>query len=66
MKDKCPKCNSDRIRNIGYLSIKCIKCDNCGYDECKQYDVYPEEKNSQKQKGKFTPYKAGGPRRNKK
>ena len=68
MKNKklCPKCNSSNTRMVGYLSIKCIKCDDCGFDESKLYDVYPGEKKSQKEKGRFTPYKAGGFGRGKK
>lgn len=45
---------------IDYLSVKCIKCSNCGYDGSKEYDVYPEENISQKEKGRYTVYKAGG------
>ena len=41
---KCPKCKSENIKRVDYLSIKCVKCDDCGFDESKQYDVYPEEK----------------------
>ena len=63
---KCPNCNSENTRIIGYLSIKGVKCNDCGYDETKQYEVYPEEKKSQKEKGRFTPYKSGGSKRSKK
>ncbi len=66
MKNICPKCKSGNVKMIDYFSVKCIKCYNCGYDETKQYDVYPEEKTSQKEKGRYTPYKAGGSRRGKK
>ena len=37
-----------------------IKCNNCGFDERVVYDVYPEQKTSQKAKGNYSPYKAGG------
>ena len=63
---KCPKCNSSKVKTVEYLGVKCIKCDNCGYNESQQYEVYPEEKTSQKAKGRYTPYKAGGSRRAKK
>ncbi len=63
MKTKCPKCKSSNIKIIDYLEVKCIICNNCGFDEGKEYEVYPEEKTSQKEKGRFTPYKAGGFRR---
>ena len=59
----CPKCNSSNIKIIDYMGVKCIKCSNCGYDESKQYEIYAEEKKSQKEKGRYAPYKAGGFRR---
>ena len=62
MKNKkiCPKCKSNNIKIINYMDIKCVICSKCGYDESKQYDVFPEEKKSQKVKGRYTPYKVGG------
>ena len=56
----CPKCKSGNVKIIDYLGVKCIVCNDCEFDESKQYDVYPEENRSQKEKGRFTPYKAGG------
>ena len=61
----CPNCKSDDVKIISYIGIKCVVCNNCGFDESRQYDVYPEEKKSQKEKGKYTPYKAGGFKRTK-
>jgi len=63
IKKKCPKCMSSSIKIINYMGIKCVVCDNCGYDGSKQYDVFPEEKKSQKAKGRYTPYKSGGSKR---
>ena len=60
IKKKCPKCASSKIKIIDYMGIKCVVCKNCGFDESKQYDVFPGEKKSQKAKGKYTPYKVGG------
>ena len=65
IKKRCPKCNSDKIKIIKYMNINCIVCSNCGFDESSQYEVYPEEKKSQKAKGKYNVYKAGGPKRTK-
>jgi len=62
-KNTCPKCNSENIRIIDYLGIKCIICKNCNYDETALYEVYPEQKKSAKEKASYTPYKTGGPRR---
>ena len=68
MKNKkaCPQCNSNNIKKINYLGVNCIVCKDCGFDETKQYEVYPDEKVSQKAKGRYTPYKAGGFKRTKK
>ena len=60
IKSKCPKCRSSNIKLISYMDIKCVVCKDCGFDESEKYDVYPEEKISQKAKGRYTPYKAGG------
>ena len=61
----CPKCKSPNVRIEEYQGIDCIVCNDCDYDESQQYEVYPEHKTSQKAKGKFTPYKAGGNKRTK-
>lgn len=62
-KKSCPKCYSDNIKTVDYLGIKCIICENCGFDQTRQYEVYPEQKTSQKEKARHSPYKAGGPQR---
>lgn len=59
----CPRCRSANIRIVDYLGMSCIICNDCNYDERQQYDLYPEEKTSQREKGRFTPYKVGGGRR---
>ena len=67
MKGKnCPKCNSGNIKLVDYLGVKCVICKNCGFDETSQFEVYPEQKTSQKEKARHTPYKAGGSRRSQK
>ncbi len=60
IKNKCPKCKLDKINIIDYMGVKCIICSNCGFDETERYEVFPEEKKSQKAKGRYTPYKSGG------
>lgn len=64
-KKSCPKCKSDKIKIVSYMGIKCIICSKCGFDESLEYEVYPEEKKSQKAKGRYNVYKAGGPKRTK-
>jgi len=44
-KKNCPKCSSNNIKIISYMGVKCVVCSNCGFDESKQYDVFPENKN---------------------
>ena len=60
---RCPKCGSNDAKVYNYLGIKTIKCGNCGFDESAAYDAVPEQKTSQKAKGKYSVYKTGGPRR---
>ncbi len=62
----CPKCKSDKAKITNYMGLKCVVCNNCGFDESRQYEVFPEEKKSQKEKGRYTPYKAGSFKRTKK
>ena len=60
---KCPKCGSGDVKFYNYLNIKVLKCNNCGFGEGSIYEVYPEQKASQKAKGKYSVYKTGGSRR---
>ncbi len=59
----CPKCGSKAVKFYNYLNIKVLKCSKCKFDERSLYDVYPEQKTSQKEKGKYTKYKIGGSQR---
>ena len=43
-KKNCPKCSSNNVKIINYLGVKCVVCNNCGFDETKQYEVFSEEK----------------------
>jgi Zn ribbon nucleic-acid-binding protein len=61
--NKCPKCGSKNIKLQAYMGIKAVKCNSCGFDESGIYDIYPEEKKSQKAKGRYTIYKKGGSQR---
>ena len=57
---KCTKFGSKNTKLVIYLGITTIKCSKCGFDESKVYEVYPEEKKSQKAKGRYAVYKMGG------
>ena len=54
-----PFLHEDTNYNIPFVDLY-VSMKNCGFDESKQYDVYPEGKKSQKAKGNYTPYKMGG------
>ena len=60
---KCPKCGTKDVKLLSYLGINVMKCSKCGFDERVVYDVYPEQKTSQKAKGNYSPYKTGGSQR---
>ncbi len=55
----CPRCKSQNVELGDYLGVRCVKCRDCGYDECQQYEVYPEEHG----RNWTARYKTGGPRR---
>jgi predicted nucleic-acid-binding Zn-ribbon protein len=64
MKKRCPKCGSEEIEMYDDLAF--IKCTKCGYDELGTADFPYGVKKSQKEKGRYSPFKAGGSRRSKK
>ena len=43
-----------------------IKCNSCGYNELEEDLHSTDERNTQREKAKFNPYKTGGGRRGKK
>jgi len=63
IKMKCPKCASANIIIEEYMGAQCIICNNCNYNQTAELDIYAENKISQKQKGRHTPYKTGGGKR---
>lgn len=60
---RCPKCGSYNVEPYMFQSAEVIKCNECGFDEGAEFEQHPTEKASQKEKGKFNVYKAGGPKR---
>jgi len=60
----CPKCKS-KVELIDYMGESLIVCKECGYDERIEFDIVPEDRNTQREKTKHTPYKTGGPKRGK-
>ena len=61
--DKCPKCGSDNVKIYNYLGVNAVNCSSCGFDESVVYEAVPEQKTSQKAKGRYNVYKTGGSRR---
>jgi predicted Zn-ribbon and HTH transcriptional regulator len=62
---KCPKCHSNKIELEDYMGAQCIICKECGYHEADELNISPEIKTSQREKGRYTPYKTGGGKRTK-
>lgn len=60
MKPICPGCHSKNVKVIKDNSLTFIQCKACGYDELAGDEVFPEQRTSQREKGRFSPYKAGG------
>jgi len=42
------------------MESTCAVCNACDYDERDELDACPEQNSSQKAKGSYSPYKAGG------
>lgn len=63
MDKKCPECYSKNVKIVKYMDVDCIICRDCDYDERLEYDIVPEERTNQKEKGNYTPYKTGGKNR---
>jgi len=59
---KCPKCGSEDVEVIDE-ELGFIKCKHCDFDELEE--SYPQDRNTQREKGKYSPYKSGGARRGK-
>ncbi len=58
MKKKCPKCKSTDITIEDDNGVSFITCNVCDYDELEEF--YPDERKSQREKGRYSPYKTGG------
>jgi uncharacterized Zn finger protein len=56
----CPECGSLGARIVRYRGIDCVVCNSCGFDEREVVDVFPEQRVSQREKSRYTPYKKGG------
>ncbi len=61
----CKKCKSEKLKKYKYLNVDCYVCHNCAYDSCVEIDEFPEQRTSQREKTRHSPYKAGGKKRTK-
>lgn len=61
----CPQCRSADTEIVAHNGLEFIKCNKCGYDES-LYEVVPSERPTQREKGRYTPYKTGGGKRTQK
>lgn len=59
LKPRCPRCGSE-AKKIRYMGIEAVKCDTCGFDEREIYKQTPEERASQREKARHSPYRQGG------
>ncbi|MBD3313949.1 hypothetical protein GF345_05900 [Candidatus Woesearchaeota archaeon] len=57
---KCPKCKSADVQMVHYRGAKALVCSNCGYDEREDIDTFPEKRETQREKQRYSPYKTGG------
>ncbi|MBR9683074.1 hypothetical protein GOV03_00865 [Candidatus Woesearchaeota archaeon] len=62
---KCPKCGSKNVEIIDD-EMGFIKCKACGFNELTGYENLGEERNTQREKTKYNPYKTGGSARGRK
>ncbi|HIG92902.1 TPA: hypothetical protein HA242_03945 [Candidatus Woesearchaeota archaeon] len=56
----CPKCKSPGVNITYHNGIPFLHCRHCGYNELAEEDTFPEDRTSQREKGRYSPYKTGG------
>lgn len=54
---KCPKCKSTDVTVHEDEGLSFVTCNSCDYDELEEF--YPSERTSQREKARYSPYKAG-------
>ena len=55
----CPQCNSPKVRRYKKEGKDCIECSECYYDSCEEDSVTADQRNSQREKTRHSPYKSG-------
>ena len=61
----CPECGSDKIKIVKYLGMAALICEKCTYDEREEIESIPEERGTQREKRRYSPYRSGRPVRGK-
>jgi len=56
---RCPKCNSKDVEIVD-KEMGFIKCKKCGFNELEEFEGIGEERNTQREKTRYNPYKTGG------
>lgn len=59
---KCSKCGSEDVEIIDE-EMGFIKCKKCGFNELEDFNDVSGERETQREKTRYNPYKAGGKRR---
>jgi DNA-directed RNA polymerase subunit M/transcription elongation factor TFIIS len=62
---KCPKCQSVKVKETTIDDFTFISCKKCGYDDALYEGVFGE-RNTQREKRRYSPYKVGGGKRTRK
>lgn len=62
----CPRCKSTEVKFVTYRGQQMRVCNVCGFDETAEFESEAGEKGSQKAKGRYSPYRTGGPSRTRK
>ncbi|HLD00995.1 MAG TPA: hypothetical protein VJC39_04575 [Candidatus Nanoarchaeia archaeon] len=61
----CPECKSKNVEIVADDGLDFLKCSDCGLNELEGDEVLPGQKTSQREKGRYSPYKTGGQGRSK-
>jgi len=56
---KCPKCGSKEVEIVDE-EMGFIKCKKCGFDELEEDMDFSEERKSQREKARYSPYRVSG------
>jgi len=55
---KCPKCGSKRVTFVSYMGAKALLCGSCGYDETDVLSITPNQRNTQREKRSYNPFRS--------